>query len=134
SLWRSTARTVSTSDVPSRASSGSAASTRATSRVACPHGMPQAASERCGGRAEAEERGPAAPCGGGGGDTLDYSTAKSGRAEWQRKTRERSARASMLARAREEDTEGETQHHSQARAPEEAKCRCWHCAATSPTT
>jgi len=96
--------------------------------------MPQAASERCGGRTEAEEAVPATPCGGRKEYLMDYYMAEIELVEWHRKTRERSARASMLARAREEDTEGETQHHSQARAPEEAKCRCWHCAATSPTT
>jgi hypothetical protein len=64
---------------------------------------------------------------------MDYYMAEIELVEWHRRTRERSARASILARARHEDTEAEMPHHSQARAPEQSQCRCWHCAATSPT-
>jgi len=64
---------------------------------------------------------------------MDYYMAEIELVEWHRKTRERSARASMLAQARPEDTEADTQHRSQALAPEEPQCRYWHCSATSPT-
>ena len=64
---------------------------------------------------------------------MDYYMAEIELVEWHRKIRERSARASMLAQARSEDTEGDTQHRSPALAPEELQCRCWHCSATSPT-
>ena len=95
--------------------------------------MPQAASERGGGRTEPEEAVPATRCGGREEYIMDYYMAEIELVEWHRKTRERSARASMLARARQEETEAEMLRHSQALAPERAQCRCWHCAATSRT-
>jgi hypothetical protein len=64
---------------------------------------------------------------------MDYYMAEIELVEWHRKTRERSAQASMLARARQKDTEAEMLRDSQALAPEQAHCRCWHCAATSRT-
>jgi hypothetical protein len=64
---------------------------------------------------------------------MDYYMAEIELVDWHRKTRERSVRATMLARARQEDTEAEMLHHSQALAPGRAQCRCWHCAATSRT-
>jgi hypothetical protein len=64
---------------------------------------------------------------------MDYYMAEIELVEWHRRTRERSAWASMLARARQEETEAEMLRHSHALAPERAHCRCRHCAATSPT-
>ena len=64
---------------------------------------------------------------------MDYYMAEIELVEWHRKTRERSARASIFARARQEDTEPEMSHDSQALAPEQGQCRYWHCGTTSPT-
>jgi hypothetical protein len=63
---------------------------------------------------------------------MDYYMAEIELVEWHRRTREHSARTSILARARHEDTEAEMSRQSQTPAPARAHCRCWHCAATSP--
>jgi len=96
--------------------------------------MPQAASERCGGRTEAEEAVPATPCGGRKEYLMDYYMAEIELVEWHRKTRERSARATMFALARREETEADISRQPQAPEPARDHCRCWHCAATSSNT
>jgi len=72
------------------------------------------------------------PCEGRKGYVMDYYMAEIELVEWHRKTRERSARATMLALARQEDTETEIPRQPQTPEPARAHCRCWHCAATSP--
>ena len=94
--------------------------------------MPQAASVRCGAKTEAEEAVPAMPCGGREEYVMDHYMAEIELAEWHRKTRERSARATMFALARQEEPEAEISRQQQAPEPARAHCRCWHCAATSP--
>ena len=94
--------------------------------------MPQAASARCGGRPEAEEPVPAMSCGNREEYVMDHYMAEIELAEWHRKTRERSARATMLALARQEETEAEISRQPQAPEPARAHCRCWHCSTTSP--
>jgi len=94
--------------------------------------MPQAASVRCGAKTEAEEAVPAMPCGGREEYVMDHYMAEIELAEWHRKTRERSARATMFALARQEEPEAEISRQSLTPDPVQAHCRCWHCAATSP--
>jgi len=71
-----------------------------------------------------------------GGDreeyVMDYYMAEIELAEWHRKTRERSARATMLALARQEGPEAEISRQPQTPEPARAHCHCWHCAAASP--
>ena len=95
--------------------------------------MPQAVSGRCGGKTDAEEPVPAMFYGARKETVMDYYMAEIELIEWHRKNRERSARASMFAQAQREDTEAETQHRSQALAPEVSQCRCWHCSAALRT-
>jgi len=63
---------------------------------------------------------------------MDHYMAEIELVEWHRKTRERSARATMLALARQEETEADISRQPQTPEPARAQCRCWHCAATSP--
>jgi hypothetical protein len=63
---------------------------------------------------------------------MDYYMAEIELVEWHRRIRERSARASIFARARQEETEAEMLQQSQTQEPARAQCRCWHCAASSP--
>jgi hypothetical protein len=62
---------------------------------------------------------------------MDHYMAEIELVEWHRKTRERSARATMLAMARQEESETEVSRQPQASEPARAHCRCWHCAAAS---
>ena len=62
---------------------------------------------------------------------MDHYMAEIELAEWHRKTRERSARATMLALARQEESEAEISRQPQTE-PVRAHCSCWHCATTSP--
>ncbi len=52
--------------------------------------------------------------------------------EWHRKTRERSARATMFALARQEESEAEISRQPHTPEPAQVHCRCCYCAATSP--
>ena len=63
---------------------------------------------------------------------MDYYMAEIELVEWHRKTRERSARATMLALARQEETGAEISPKPQTREPARTHCRCWHCAAATP--
>ena len=94
--------------------------------------MPRAANARCGGRTETEEAVPAMPSGGKEKYVMDHYMAEIELAEWHRKTRERSARATLLALARQEEPEPEISRQPQTAELVRAHCRCWHCAPTSP--
>jgi hypothetical protein len=63
---------------------------------------------------------------------MDHYLAEIELIEWWRKARERAERASMLARAPKEEAETEMLKQSQTPARARSRCRCWHCAATSP--
>ena len=65
---------------------------------------------------------------------MDHYLAEIELIEWWRKTRERAERASMLARAPKEEAETKMPTHAQTPGPARAHCRCWHCAATSPSS
>ena len=92
--------------------------------------MPQAASGRCGERAEAKEAAPRCLAWAERKYIMDCYMAEIELMEWHRKTRERTALLSLLAQVRREGTEAEMPQPSQTPAPTQAKCRCWHCAAT----
>ena len=94
--------------------------------------MPQVASARCGGRTETEEAVPAMFARAGRTYVMDHYMVEIELVEWHRKTRERSARATMFALARQEDTEADISRQPEAPEPARAHCRCWHGTATSP--
>ena len=63
---------------------------------------------------------------------MDYYMAEIELVEWHRKTRERGARATMFALARQEEMEAEISRQPQTPEPARVHCRCWHCTAASP--